>query len=60
MKGNCGPLSVMISLTEPDPHFLNKSKERPSQQAEREQKQKGGSVFVLQLKERARKTDGEK
>src|SRR5215471_10749502 len=46
----------MISLTEPDPHILNKSKERPSQQTEREHKQKASSVFVPQLEERAHKS----
>jgi len=46
----------MIRLTEPDPHLLTKSEERHSHQTKSEQKKKAGSVFVLQVEERARKS----
>ena len=49
-------LSVMIRLTKPDPHLLAKSEERPSQQTKSKQKKNAGAVFVLQVKERARKS----
>src|SRR5262249_10119478 len=49
----------MISLTQSDPHLLNKPQERRRQATERQQNQKGSSVFVLQLEERARKSHDE-
>jgi len=52
----CSPLSVMIRLTEPDPHLLTKSKERSRQESNRDQKKSTSSVFVLQMEERAQKS----
>jgi hypothetical protein len=46
----------MVSLAEPGHHLLAESEERSTQQAHRECKQKGGSVDVLQPKERAHKS----
>ena len=43
----------MITLAEPDPYLLAESKERPTQQNDRESKKDTGSVYVLQPEERA-------
>ena len=55
-EGNVPRLSVMIRLTEPDPHLLTKSKERSRQESNRDQKKSTSSVFVLQMEERAQKS----
>src|SRR5262245_2097171 len=55
-EGSVPGLSVMIRLTEPDPYLLTKSEERSSQQTKSEQKKNAGSVFVLQVEKRARKS----
>ena len=60
MKVLAARLSVMIRLAESDPHLLTKSKERSSQQSKSEQKKNAGSVFVLQVQERGRKSDNQK
>jgi hypothetical protein len=46
----------MITVAEPDPYLLAESEERPTQEGKREGKKDTGSIFVLQPKERARKS----
>ena len=57
MKVLAARLSVMVGLAESDPHLLTKSEERPSQQTKSQQKKNAGSVFVLQVEERARESN---
>jgi hypothetical protein len=46
----------MVRFAESDPYLLTKSEERSSQETKSEQKNSAGSVFVLQVEERARKS----
>jgi hypothetical protein len=47
----------MITLAEPNPYLLAETEERPAQQDDRESKKDTGSVYVLQLEERAGEFD---
>jgi hypothetical protein len=49
----------MIGFAKPDPYLLTEPKQRSTQKTDCDQKKKRGSVFVLQLEERARKSNDE-
>jgi len=55
----CDRLPIMVSFAKPDPYLLTESEQRATQQSDRQQKKKTGSVFVMHLKESAPKSHNE-